>query len=709
MRFNCAVIFSLTLCIGILLAAGAYGFDNSGRWTHFTSPVPQTDIKSIFSLPGGRICAGTDSSFHIFDRIRWKKYTYKPLLNSHAPFYADSEGKLYFLSSNRLVIWNNGQLTLFDSVELINPVIAFAGKGLLYIGTFSSDGGVYTFDGKTIAKIKNGNVRSLAVDSAGKLWATMKLPGNGYLSLMTMEKGAWTDRTSEIDPLAPIGNYLTVQIAPDGAVWVCNDYSYGVYRNSSWSFKRNSQGNPTFLTFDRSGRVWGYSSQQVYLLDVSGVWKVSWVMQNMAAGEQGYLAAAADSTLWTYNTHKIYTFNGKSWTEVENRYDLASDVVTCLAYTGDGKLMCGHGLRGLVYDKSEHFGISIREDSSWVNYKSYDRFQFPDVYDLTTMQNGDIIAYSNNGFFVFSAGEWASIDTLKTFDETDMVQDRISHNTMWFATTSGLVKWQESTFIFYRLPEIANPWQAVYNLCFDDRGNMYMQTNFGTVLYTDRKNWELRNVKDCASIIDFAVDGSGIIWAARTNELSWWVYQGEWQKIINLDFGRLVKFDKNKTLWFSGYGATGYYENGAVKILPEFSQSASDFIAFSDDNRIALNAFNHERTKFYGLYEYTPDAVYVKEQGKPVPFITATCFPNPFNPTVTIQFEMPKTSRTVISVYNIAGQRVRTIADHTFNSGINRVQWDSRSDSGSLSASGIYFYKIESGGKATTGKMLLLR
>lgn len=709
MRFNCAVIFSLTLFIGISLASGAYGFDNSGKWTHFTSPVPLTDIKSIFSLPDGRICAGTDSSFHIFDKIHWKKYAYKPQLNSHVPFYADSEGKLYFLNNNRLVIWNNGQLTRFDSVELINPVLASTGKGLLYIGTFSSDGGVYTFDGKTFTKIKNGNVRSLAVDSAGKLWATMMLPGNGYLSLMTMEKGAWTDRTSEIDPLSPIGGNLTVQIAPDGALWVCNDYSYGVYRNSSWFFKRNSQGNPTFLTFDRSGRVWGYSSQQVYLLDESGVWKVSWVMQNMAASEQGYMAVAADSTLWTYNTHRIYTFNGKSWKEVENRYDLASDVVTCFAYTGDGKLMCGHGLRGLAYDKSEHFGISVREDSSWVNYKSYNQFQFPDVYNLTTMQNGDIVAYSNNGFFVLSASEWASIDTLKTFDETDTVQDKISPNTMWFATMSGLVKWQESIIIYYRLPEIARPWQAVYNLCFDDRGNMYMQTTFGTVLYTDRKNWEMRSVKDCGSIKDFAVDGNGIIWAARTNELSWWVYEGEWQKIINLVDGRLVKFDKNKTLWFSGYGATGYYENGTVKILPEFSQSASDFIAFSDDNRIALNAFNRERTKFYGFYEYTPDVVHVKEQGKPVPFLTATCFPNPFNPIVTIQFEMPKTSRTVISVYNIAGQRVRTIADRSFNAGINRVQWDSRSDSGNLSSSGLYFYKIESGGKATTGKMLLLR
>jgi hypothetical protein len=700
--------FSLTLFMSALLPTGAYGFDNSGRWTHYTSPVPQTDIKGIFSLPDGRICAGTDSSFHIFDRIHWKKYTYKPRLNSHVPFYADSDGKLYFLNDNHLVIWNDGQLAGFDSIELINPVIASAGNGLFYIGSMSSDGGVYTFDGHNFVKIKSGDVRSLA-NSAGKLWATMKLPGNGYLSLMTMEKGSWTDRTSEIDPLAPLGSNLTVQIAPDGAVWVCNDFSYGVYRNGSWSFRRNTQGNPTSLTFDSSGRVWGYAYQQIYLLDDSGVWKVSRAMQNIPYGDQGYMAVAGDSTVWTYDTHRLYSFDGKSWKEVENRYDLASDVVTCFAYSGDGKFFCGHGLRGLDYNKSDHLGISVREDTSWVNYKSYDRFLFPDVYDMATMENGDVVAYSNNGFFVYNGGEWASIDTLKSFDETDMVQDRISSDTMWFATTTGLVKWQGLILIFYRLPEIFSPWKAVYQLCFDSRGNMYMQTTFGTFIYTDRIKWELRSVKDLPSIMDFTVDDEGIIYAARTNELSWWVYGGEWQKIIDLDYGRLVKFDKNKTLWFSGYGATGYYENEIVKIIPEFSKSASDFIAFSEDDRIALNTFNHERTKFYGFYEYTPETVYVKEQVKPIPFLTATCFPNPFNPTVTIQFEIPKTARTAISVYNIAGQRVRTITDRTFNAGMNRVQWDSRSDSGNLSSSGIYFYKIESLGKATTGKMLLLR
>jgi hypothetical protein len=693
----------------IFISSHAYGFDNTGKWTHITCQVPQTEIKSIVSLPDGRICAGTDSSFHIFDRVRWTKYSYPSDLKNHAPFYCDSEGTLYFLDNNFLVTWNKGKITRFDGVELMDPIIAPAGDGLFYIGSLSPFGGIFTFNGKSIVKIKDGNVRSLAVDTSGQLWATLKLPGLGYFSLMALENGEWIDRTSEIDSLAPIGNNLTVQAAPDGAVWVCNDFSYGVFLNGIWTFRRNSNGNPGFLTFDNSGRIWGYSYQQLFLLDASGSWKTSWTTQNMLSGSQAYMAAAPDGSVWTFDGFRIYSYIGDKWKQVENSYDLASDIVTCMAYTGEGKLMCGHGIRGLDYDKSSHLGISIREDSSWVNYKSYDWLQFPDVYDMKTQRNGDVMVFSNAGFFVYSNGVWSSIDTLKTFKETDMAWDLTSPDGMWITTTDGLLNWQDPIFTFYPVPQKLTPYRSVYNICFDNDDNIYMQGNYGTVLFTDRQDWKILSVLDVSSINDLAVDKNGIIWAARKGDISQWFLYSEWRKIIDLDIGRLVKFDSNDILWFSGFGATGYMENENVKIIPELSQSASDYITFSGDERIAINAFDRDRTRFYGFYEYTPEEVYVADNGKPIQFITATSFPNPFNPFVTIQFELPKSGKASIKIYNITGQLVSTIADRSFNAGSNKVQWNSRTDLGNECSSGLYFYRIDSGKTSATGKMILLR
>ena len=62
-----------------------------------------------------------------------------------------------------------------------------------------------------------------------------------------------------------------------------------------------------------------------------------------------------------------------------------------------------------------------------------------------------------------------------------------------------------------------------------------------------------------------------------------------------------------------------------------------------------------------------------------------------------------------ISVYNILGQHVKTLADRKFPGGKNNVVWDSKSDSGTFMSSGIYFYRIQTKNAERTGKMLLLR
>jgi hypothetical protein len=73
-------------------------------------------------------------------------------------------------------------------------------------------------------------------------------------------------------------------------------------------------------------------------------------------------------------------------------------------------------------------------------------------------------------------------------------------------------------------------------------------------------------------------------------------------------------------------------------------------------------------------------------------------FPNPFNPATTIQFSVggkQNPIHTTLQVYNLLGQKVRTLVDAPKNSGIHRVIWDGKDDSGNEVASGIYFYRIE--------------
>ena len=85
-------------------------------------------------------------------------------------------------------------------------------------------------------------------------------------------------------------------------------------------------------------------------------------------------------------------------------------------------------------------------------------------------------------------------------------------------------------------------------------------------------------------------------------------------------------------------------------------------------------------------------------------FSVAQNAPNPFNPTTTISFSTVDAGNVTIDVFNVAGQKVDTIANEFMSTGSHSVTWDANG----LSA-GVYFYTVKSGGFAKTMKMTLLK
>lgn len=92
----------------------------------------------------------------------------------------------------------------------------------------------------------------------------------------------------------------------------------------------------------------------------------------------------------------------------------------------------------------------------------------------------------------------------------------------------------------------------------------------------------------------------------------------------------------------------------------------------------------------------------------PEEFTLLQNFPNPFNPSTIIKFSLPENSMVTLKVYNIVGEEVATLLNEVKDRGIHSVNFDASSAVGGLS-SGIYFYKIVSGGFVQTKKMLLLK
>ncbi|MHB9012869.1 MAG: glycoside hydrolase family 3 C-terminal domain-containing protein [Ignavibacteriaceae bacterium] len=84
-------------------------------------------------------------------------------------------------------------------------------------------------------------------------------------------------------------------------------------------------------------------------------------------------------------------------------------------------------------------------------------------------------------------------------------------------------------------------------------------------------------------------------------------------------------------------------------------------------------------------------------------------YPNPFNPTTTIRYHVPKQGNVKIEVFNISGQLIRTLVNSYYNPGDYFVMWDGRNSSGNVISSGTYFYRMTSGNFAETKKMVFLK
>ena len=83
--------------------------------------------------------------------------------------------------------------------------------------------------------------------------------------------------------------------------------------------------------------------------------------------------------------------------------------------------------------------------------------------------------------------------------------------------------------------------------------------------------------------------------------------------------------------------------------------------------------------------------------------------PNPFNPTTTISFSIPKDDKVELKVYNIKGQLVKTLVKDHLEAGTHKAVWNGDNDTGKRVSSGVYLYRLESGGRAKVRKMLLLK
>ncbi len=89
--------------------------------------------------------------------------------------------------------------------------------------------------------------------------------------------------------------------------------------------------------------------------------------------------------------------------------------------------------------------------------------------------------------------------------------------------------------------------------------------------------------------------------------------------------------------------------------------------------------------------------------------LNSSNYPNPFNPETTISYHIPKKGNVTVDIYNIKGQKVRSLLKEEQEAGQHSIIWKGHNDQGQKVSSGTYLYRVKSGDEEIVNKMMLVK
>ena len=169
-------------------------------------------------------------------------------------------------------------------------------------------------------------------------------------------------------------------------------------------------------------------------------------------------------------------------------------------------------------------------------------------------------------------------------------------------------------------------------------------------------------------------------------------------EINNSGFEIDRKSMNNEQLTMSNWTRVGFVAGNGTSNVPH-NYSYNEKVASAGTYSYRLKQIDHN-----GAFKYSQE-VMVKVGIAPNVFDLSQNYPNPFNPTTSIQFSVPSDGRVTLKVYNTIGQEVATL----FNDVAKAGEYHQAVFDGSRLASGIYFARLDFGGKQMMKKMAMIK
>ena len=139
--------------------------------------------------------------------------------------------------------------------------------------------------------------------------------------------------------------------------------------------------------------------------------------------------------------------------------------------------------------------------------------------------------------------------------------------------------------------------------------------------------------------------------------------------------------------------------------FPMLPRATVKFTVVATDGIETVKVTGDDRVVFVNRYEFLS----TESEGIPTEFALHENYPNPFNPTTTLRFDLPEVSDITLTIYNMLGQKVRTFNYQNTPAGYHSVKWNATNDYGDPVGAGVYLYQLQTKDFVKTRKMVLLK
>jgi hypothetical protein len=288
---------------------------------------------------------------------------------------------------------------------------------------------------------------------------------------------------------------------------------------------------------------------------------------------------------------------------------------------------------------------------------------------------------------------------------------------LFYGKINGTVEWRE-----FRNPKIAtsisgatlslNPdkdWngEANYLVIASDGNTTTSATSSAAFKLT------VTPIQDLPQAFEWTSSESDSINITKDNSNS--TYDLDWTESVDVDgdtidyivYAKIGQYPAEEIFDTTATSYSILYEDiaeGAFEGLPG-NRATVHFSVWAHDGTDSVKISRDDRVLYINRYDYLS----IESEGIPTEFALHENYPNPFNPTTQIRFDLAEMGNVTLAIYNMLGQKVKTFNMQSAQAGYHSLTWNATNDLGAPVSGGVYLYQLQTEGFIKTKKMVLLK